>query len=279
MTEVANAAEIENWNEQVGKTWAQLHGRLDRQIAPIGRAAMARAGLEPGLRVLDVGCGCGETSIDIAGQVAPGQVLGLDVSALLLGIARDAAQGIANLQFEQGDAQVRPFEPDFDRLFSRFGVMFFEDPAAAFANLRTALKPDGRLAFCCWRAPQENPWLWTPLQAAAHLLPPLPPSDPTDPGPFAFADRGRVRRILQGAGFAEVAIEPFDMQMATDSLEDAVGQAFRMGPLGSALRRSEADEATKRKVEAALREALAKHVADGVVRLAAAAWIVSARRG
>jgi SAM-dependent methyltransferase len=275
-----NATEIDNWNNATGKTWAMLHERLDRQIAPIGREAMRRAGFKAGDQVLDVGCGCGETSLDISGQIAPGEVTGLDPSAPLLEIAREAArgQGIGNIRFTEGDAQVHALPAGhFDVLFSRFGVMFFEDPTAAFANLRKGLKPGARLAFCCWRSPAENDWLSIPLRAASHLLPPLPPSDPTAPGPFAFADRDRVSRILSGAGFTQVQIEPFDLIMGTDTLEQAVVQALRMGPLGAALRQAGASDELKHKVEAALRDALEPRVVDGKVRLPAAAWIVSAR--
>jgi SAM-dependent methyltransferase len=280
MPATPNLTEIENWNNATGKTWAMLHERLDRQIAPIGQAAMRRAAFAPGDQVLDVGCGCGETSIDIAGRIAPGEVTGLDASGPLLEIAREAAsrQGVRNVRFIQADAQVHALPVErFDVLFSRFGVMFFEDPAAAFANLRKGLKPGARLAFCCWRSPAENDWLSIPLKAAAHLLPPLPPSDPTAPGPFAFADRDRVSGILSGAGFEQVQIEPFDLQMGTDTLDEAVQQSLRMGPLGSSLRQMGASDELKRQVEAALRAALEPRVVDGRVRLPAAAWIVSGR--
>ena len=160
MTDIAaapNAAEIDNWNNQVGKTWAQLHERLDRDIRPFGEAAMAKAALRPQDRVLEIGCGCGECSIDLARIVTEGEVLAVDVSAMLLDVAREAGPAFGNLRFEQGDAQVHPFpRAAFDAVFSRFGVMFFEDPAAAFANIRVALKSGGRLAFCCWRGPEEN---------------------------------------------------------------------------------------------------------------------------
>lgn len=275
-----NAAEIDNWNNATGRTWAMLHERLDRQIAPIGRAAMRRAGFGPGDKVLDVGCGCGETSLDIAGQVAPGGVTGLDASATLLEIAREAArgQGVSNVRFVQGDAQVEALPAgEFDVLFSRFGVMFFEDPRAAFANLRGALKPGARLAFCCWRTPAENEWLSLPMRAASHLLPPLGPPDPLAPGPFAFADRDRISGILSGGGYADVAIEPLDLHISAGTPDEAVVQALRMGPLGAALRQAEASDELKARVEETLRATLAPLAQNGELRLSAAAWIVSAR--
>ncbi|HEY5409097.1 MAG TPA: class I SAM-dependent methyltransferase, partial [Caulobacteraceae bacterium] len=193
MTDTPNAEQVGLWNEAMGRTWAMLHERLDRQLDPIGRAAMQKAGFKAGDAVLDVGCGCGETSLEIAGRIAPGEVLGLDASAMLLDIAREAAaaKGVANASFVQADGQVWSAPHQFDVLFSRFGVMFFENPEAAFTNLRRALKPGGRLDFACWRQPKDNLWLALPMQATKHLLPPLPPGDPNAPGPFAFADRDR----------------------------------------------------------------------------------------
>jgi len=279
MTQAPNAEQIGLWNDAMGKTWAQLHERLDRQLDPIGRAAMQKAGLRAGDLVLDVGCGCGETTIEIAGRVAPGRVVGLDAAAMLLDEARAAARarGAANAAFVQADGQTWSSSEPFDVLFSRFGVMFFEDPEAAFANLRRALKRGGRLAFACWRKPQDNLWLALPMRATAHLLPPLPPSDPDAPGPFAFADETRLARILNGAGFADVAIEPLDLRTGGDSLEESVHTSMRVGQLGGALRQLGASDELKRKVEATLHEALKSYVEDDVVKLPAAAWIVSGR--
>jgi SAM-dependent methyltransferase len=278
MTDTPNADQIQGWNEAQGKTWALLHERLDRQIRPIGEAAMAKAAFKAGERVLDIGCGCGETTLEIAARSAPGEVVGADISAMLLEIAREAGKDAGNAHFVLADAQTYAFpQAGFDVLFSRFGVMFFDDPAGAFANLRKALKPGGRLAFCCWRTPPENEWMSLPLRSVAHLLPPMPPGDPLAPGPFAFADEGRVQAILSGAGFKDVSIEPLDMQIGADSLEDSVTMSLRIGPLGSTLRQMQASDQLKRDVEDALRQALAPHVKDGVIRLASATWIVSAR--
>lgn len=281
MAGLPNADQADGWNNAVGTSWATFHEQIDRQIAPLGRAAMAKAGLKPGQAVLDVGCGCGETSIALARAVAPGgRVLAADISELLLGSARDQAEtaGAANLEFIQADAQAHAFAAGaFDAAFSRFGVMFFEDPAAAFANIRRAIKPGGRLAFVCWRAPQENPYLSAAMAAARDLLPAGPPPVPNAPGPFGLADGERTRGILSGAGFSKVALEAVDQDLGGEDLDATVAQALRMGPLGSALRENDADEATRARVAERVREAYRSYLnAEGVVRLPAAVWIVSA---
>jgi SAM-dependent methyltransferase len=279
MSTTPNAEQIELWNDAMGKTWRQLHERLDRQLDPIGRAAMGKAGFKDGDIVLDVGCGCGETTIEIAGLIGAGQITGLDASAMLLDDARQVAgaKGVSNASFVQGDGQVWASPEPVDVLFSRFGVMFFEHPEAAFANLRRSLKPGGRMAFACWRKPADNLWLSLPMRSTAHLLPSMPPSDPNAPGPFAFADEARLAGILKGAGFADLAIEALDLRTGGDNLDESVHLSMRVGQLGSALREVQASDELKREVQTTLRQALASYVEDGVVKLPAAAWIVSGR--
>jgi SAM-dependent methyltransferase len=203
-------------------------------------------------------------------------VLGIDISAPLLAAARRRAGGGANLRFAEADAQTYAFEPGgFDGAFSRFGVMFFADPAAAFANIRRALRPDGRLAFVCWRRPEESPIITLPMQAAIpHLPEPPVPAAPGAPGPFAFADPDRTRGILQAAGFKAIDLAPHDENVGGGDLETAVELAFKIGPLGARLRES---PHLRPKVEAAVREALAAHDTPSGVKLNAAVWIVTAR--
>src|SRR5689334_8579890 len=166
--------------------WAQVREPLERQLAPLGRRALAALAPRPGESVLDIGCGGGDTALDLARAVAPdGTVVGIDLSAAVLAFAQRAARGNERIRFVQADAQVFPFEPaSFDATFSRFGVMFFADPTAAFINIRRSLRPNGRLAFVCW----ENQLDILPLRAASAHLPPQPAHDPNAPGPFAFAD-------------------------------------------------------------------------------------------
>ena len=213
MTSIAsagpNAQQIQYWND-TGPRWVAQQNVIDDQIRQLGRLAMDRSTVQPGERVLDVGCGCGDTTVELAGRVAPGgTVTGIDISAPMLERARERArtQGAA-ARFELADAQTHAFAPAIvDVIFSRFGVMFFTDPTAAFANLRRALTPGGRLAFVCWQALPDNPWMFVPLGAALQYLPTPPLPGPDAPGPFSFADPGRVRTILAGAGFRDVAFE------------------------------------------------------------------------
>src|SRR5438445_7565135 len=195
--------------------WAEVREPLERQLAPLGRRFLAALAPHPDESILDVGCGGGETALDLARAVAPdGTVVGVDLSAAVLAFAERAAKGSGRVRFVQADAQLFPFEPaSFDAAFSRFGVMFFADPTAAFINIRRSLKPNGRLAFVCWRALEENALDILPLSAASAHLPPQPAHDPDAPGPFAFANGDRVRGILETAGFSEIEIIARDEQV------------------------------------------------------------------
>ncbi len=274
--EGANAAQAEFWNDAGGRAWAGAHAALDRQIRPLGEAAMAALVPRPGEHILDIGCGAGATSVALAERVGPrGRVVGVDISGPLLAIAEAAGAAIANLRFIRDDAQTHGFDHGaFDAAFSRFGVMFFADAVAAFANIRQALKPGGRLAFVCWRAMRENAWMHVPLMAAMPHLPPLPTPDPDAPGPFAFADAARVEAILAEAGFAEVSIRAHDCDIGGNDLATTMALMLRVGPLGAALR--EAPELAP-KVEGAVAQALAPHVRNGEVWMPGAVWIVTAR--
>ncbi len=273
----ANADQIAYWNAKSGEIWARLQDVLDRQLQPLGEAAIAALAPRPGEQVLDIGCGCGQSTLALAEAVGPaGSVIGADVSRPMLDIARPRLARLPQARLLEADVQSHGFPPDsLDAAFSRFGVMFFEDPTAAFANVRAALKPGGRLAFVCWRAMAENPWMTVPLQAGLQRLPPPAPPTPGAPGPFAFADPERVRAILAGAGFAAIEIRPHDTAIGGNDLDAAVRTAVRVGPLGMLLRDN--PDVRPADVEDAIRQALTPHLRDGRVYLDSATWIVTAR--
>lgn len=282
MTEIfstsENAAQVDYWNATAGQTWARFQEQLDRQIEPLGLEAMRALAPAVGERILDVGCGCGQTSLELATRVtASGGVIGADISLPMLEVARSrlVPPGAAKPDFRQVDAQSGELgEGSFDAVFSRFGVMFFSDPIAAFSNLRKALKPEGRLTFVCWRLFQENLWMRAPMEAAQPFLPPTQPIDPMSPGPFAFADADRVRSVLADAGFSEVTLHAFNTSIGGSNLEQTVDLAFRVGPLGSALREQPNLAPT---VTGAVRSALAAYETPSGVLMPAAVWIVQAR--
>ena len=273
----ANAAQIDYWNAVAGETWARFQDQLDRQIETLGGEALRVLAPTVGERVLDIGCGCGQTSLALAARVgAGGGVVGIDISKPMLDVARGrkVPTGAATPDFREADAQSADLgRSAFDTAYSRFGVMFFGDPAAAFSNIRKAMRPGGRLAFVCWRPLAENPWMRLPLEAAQRHLPPPAPFDPDAPGPFAFADPERVRRILDNAGFRNFAIDPFDARIGGGTVDETLELSFRVGPLGAALREHpHCVEA----VTDAVRRVLSAHLTPHGVLMPAAVWIVQA---
>jgi ubiquinone/menaquinone biosynthesis C-methylase UbiE len=274
--------QIEYWNTAGGKAWTARQESWDTAMKPFSDAALIRAAVAPGERVIDIGCGCGATSLQLAELVGPkGRVLGVDVSKPMLDRARERAAGKPNISFAEADATTYPFEQGAaDLLFSRHGVMFFPEPERAFANLRSALRPGGRLAFSCFRTPRENGLITTILNAVAEFVPPLPKMNPEDPGPFAFQDPERVKRILGAAGFKGIALEPVDVQSDIGNgkgLDEALVNAMEIGPASRAL--NGAAPETRAKAEAALRAAFTPLQKDGKVLLGAGLWIVTARNG
>lgn len=276
-----NAEQIEFWNGEPGRRWVRHQETLDLQIGALGRAAIGRLAPEPGERILDSGCGCGQSTIEIARLVgAQGAVTGLDISAAMLAHAagRAAEAGAGNVEFVNMDAETGSLPGEFDAVFSRFGVMFFADPVAAFGNLRAALRPGGRLGFICWRRLDENPWAALPLRAVApHIELPEPPPAAA-PGPFSFADPGRVAGILEKAGFGDIRHQPHDDMISIGGVGD-IGRIAELivtlGPIARAL--VDADEDTRRLAIRVVREAVSPIYRDRRVRLEAATWIFSAR--
>jgi len=272
----ANEDQIKFWNEKAGQNWTILQAWMDANMAAIEDAVLAFAQAKSGMAVLDVGCGTGATSLALA--KAGAKVTGVDISRPMLGLARErAAKAGLPITFVEADASTYPFTPDFDLIFSRFGVMFFDAPVAAFANMRKALKAGGRMAFVCWRTPPENPWASAPLLAAKPFLPEQPPPDPLAPGPFAFADAKRMEDILLQSGFSDIRIEKLDAVMTMgDDLGLVVSRMLQIGPLSRAV--DEVDDAIRAPIAKAVQGALAQFVRpDGEIAPPAACWLVAAK--
>jgi ubiquinone/menaquinone biosynthesis C-methylase UbiE len=281
---VPNAAQIAAWNGKQGRLWRERQADLDANVQPFGDAAIQLARPMAGERVIDVGCGCGTTTLEIARRIGPaGSVLGVDVSAPMLAAARDRVAtladraGLAPIDFLEADAAGADLPTGNDLVFSRFGVMFFDQPASALARLRAALRPGGRLAFVCWRAPRDNPWAMAPLMATRHALSlSPPPADPHLPGPFAFADDGRLRQLLAEAGFVHIDVQRFDAPVVLGASPRAAAEtATQIGP--AARLAAEAGPGQSRVILDAIERALAPlAAADGRVCLNGSTWTVLA---
>jgi len=273
----SNAEQFDVWNGQVGQKWARLQDQTDLMLNNITDALMPFASAREGERVLDIGCGCGSTTFRLAMTVGKtGSAVGIDISAPMLAVAQARAQAmLADVTFVESDASSHDFQPVFDLVFSRFGVMFFDDPVAAFSNIRQALTPKGRLAFVCWRAFPENEWSFVPFTAAKALLPEQSPADPHAPGPFAFADAERTTTILEKAGFRNVECKKLDTTANMGAtVEQAADDALNIGPLSRAA--NELPGATREKIRDVVRDALIKYKAPAGVTPGAACWLVSA---
>jgi ubiquinone/menaquinone biosynthesis C-methylase UbiE len=275
-----NADQIAYWNGPGGQHWADRQQVQDIVLGPVSDLLIDRARAAAGERVVDVGCGCGAVAIALGQQVGPtGHVLGIDISAPMLARARQLLPPGLPVEFALADATVYPFVPaSFDLVVSRFGVMFFAEPARSFANLRRALRPSGRLTFACWRDPRENPFFMAPLQAVYKHAPKLPRPEPEDPGPFSFASEERVRRILGEAGFTGIDLEPCNLALDVAvgrGLDMAVQSALEIGPAARALAEQPPDVVAA--ATQSIREALAVYLSGQSVPLPAAIWIVTAK--
>jgi len=270
----SNDQQREYWNGEIAINWLKRLEHFERGLKGINEALMAFADLQPGMNVIDIGCGAGTTTEEIAAKVAPGRVVGLDISQPLIEAAKARASGRSD--FILADATDYPFQPEFDLAFSRLGLMFFADPVKSFTNIRRALKPGGRLTFLCWCPQSEVCYLWEPYLAARDLLPALDPTPDNEPGPFGLADSARTQTILTEAGWHGIRIAratPPSLLGATE--EEAAEQVMNMGPLARLLR--QADDATKTKVHARITPYFAQfRTAEGIAP-PAACWLVEAR--
>ena len=277
MSTPADSEQSRLWNGPSGQAWIDLQEAFDGSLKPFEDLLVEAVATQAAQQVLDVGCGTGATTLAIARQLgARGRCTGIDISQPMVAVARARAKREGSrANFVCADVQAHAFEPAaFDCLVSRFGVMFFDAPVQAFANLRRAARPGATMHFIAWRSTAENEFMITAERAAAPLLPAVPPRQPDAPGQFAFADRERVRSILHDSGWGAIDIRPVDAPCAmTES--DLGRYTARLGPVGRALR--EADPATHARVVAVLREAFAPFVHDGIARFTAACWMIEAR--
>jgi SAM-dependent methyltransferase len=281
-----NEQQIAYWNGEAGRKWADRDAQMAALLAPIAEALMDHAAVEGARAALDIGCGGGSDTMLLARRLGPrASVLGVDISVPMLEVARARLAtrdpGDAQVAFLEADAASHDFgEEQFDLLFSRFGVMFFDDPTSAFAALRLAGQPGARLAFACWQGLKENPWVALPLQAALTVLPPPEPTPPRAPGPFAFAEPDYLRTLLGDAGWTAIDIQPHAAQMRWDGsagYETAVRELVNTGPVGRLL--ADASEAQRKAVHAAARSALEDYFQEDTLVLPGAVWLVTATNG
>ena len=258
-----NKSQIEFWNGDTGRNWVAYDTLMEAMLQPIGEAVLHVFRFISHSRALDIGCGCGHPTLSLATRIGPGgSVTGVDVSAPMLSVAQELTATKtperAAINFLEVDAQVHPFDPaSVEHVFSRFGVMFFEDPVAAFRNIHRALTASGTLAFCCWQSRTVNPFMTVPAQAALALLPPPPEMPPQAPGPFAFAEPDYVHSILSQSGFSDISITPLNQDLVFGAglpLSEIVEHLVKIGPIAQMVR--EAPDALQQPVRERVATAL-----------------------
>ncbi|MEM8578924.1 MAG: methyltransferase domain-containing protein [Pseudomonadota bacterium] len=253
-----NADQADFW---AGATsWVDHQAAMDGVLAPVLDALLARADLQPGWDVLDIGCGTGASTLAAAQAVGPaGSVTGLDISPALLGLARDRTEGLPNVTLIEGDAQTHPFAPaSADAVISRFGVMFFADTTAAFANIARALRPGATMSLAAWGPAPQNPWFMLPAKVARARLGTPPKVDRTLPGPFAFEDANRTHSMLTDAGL-DVSIDTVELTLdGGPSPAEAAALCTRIGPAASILRQFEGTEDDRQAIAAGIASEMAQ---------------------
>lgn len=267
------------WKEEGGEKWAEYIDATENSLQAFSKMLLDGAEIRQGETILDVGCGGGANSIEAAHRTGVrGSVTGVDISPQILAVASARGAAVDNLRFVCADAaNTDQGEEVYDLIISRFGVMFFSDPTAAFTNLRKALKKDGRLVFMCWRSMEENPWMSAPAAAVFGIIPPKePPPQPGQPGPFSMAMKDNIVAILSEAGMAGISVEAIDAGMELGKIEDAVNYFMKMGPAAATL--VDATDEQKSQAAVAMREALAQYESESGVIAPAAVWLVKAHR-
>jgi SAM-dependent methyltransferase len=279
---IANTAQRDYWNTVAGPRWVGLDGFVERRVRAVNDLLLRHSGVGAGENVLEIGCGTGAYTVPLAEAVGEhAAVTGADISSAMLAGARKrlAEAGLRNVSLVEADAQTHRFDPGrFDLITSRFGVMFFADPAAAFANLAGAVRPGGRLCFACWGSLEENEHWLIPYRVALRHLGPSAPKPPRTPGPMAFADPGYIRDFLGKAGFADIAVAPEHPDIFTSTPEEEAEHACIMGPSGRLIDEKKPDEATRQTIRREIEEAFTAHAAGGKTSLPSTVFLVTARR-
>ncbi|MGH7047714.1 MAG: class I SAM-dependent methyltransferase [Stellaceae bacterium] len=278
----ANVVQQEYWNTVAGPRWVGLEGFVERRVRAVNDLLLRHSAVAAGERVLEIGCGTGAFTVPLAEAVgARGAVVGADISVAMLAGARKriADSGLKNVSLIEADAQTHPFEPGrFDLVASRFGVMFFADPAAAFTNLRAAARPGGRLCFACWGPLDANEHWLIPYRVALHHLGPPEAKPPRAPGPMAFADAAYVRGFLGTAGFEAIEINQETPGIFASSAKEEAEHACIMGPAGRLIDEKKPDAAIVATIRREIEEAFAAHAKDGSGTLPSTVFLVTARR-
>ena len=272
-----NAEQAELWNGRLGKAWVNVEDYIDRMMAPLSTVALEAVNAKPSDRIIDIGCGCGTTSFSLGATGAA--VWGVDISTAMIDRANEKDNAAGNVAFSVGDAASQQYTADHTVVFSRFGVMFFADSVKAFANIRSALVPGGRLVFLCWQPPAANPWLSIAGAALQPFQPAdAPPPDPEAPGPFRFGVPEDTRKVLSSAGFANIAMQPVvkDLHLG-DTIDEVMRFQSNVGPLSSLL--ETLDESRHAQATAAVRDAFAAKADSKGINLEAATWLVTATNG
>jgi SAM-dependent methyltransferase len=278
----ANAAQQEYWNIIAGPRWVGLAGYVEKRVEKVNDLLLARSAVAPGQKVLEVGCGTGAATVPLAETVGgTGEVVGIDISEPMLAAAREriSHSGLRNITLLQADAQVHAFEPNrFDLIASRFGVMFFADPVAAFRNLLGAARPRGGLCFACWAALEENRHWLIPYEVVLRHLGPPAPKPPRAPGPTAFAEPEYVRSILEGAGYEGIEIRRETPDMIGASPREEAEHALVMGPSARLIEEKKPSESVRQLIKQEMTEAFAAYAKGGEIVLPSTIFIVTARR-
>lgn len=267
-----NREQAEFWNGQMGDAWIQVEANIDRMLEPLTGPALDSLSPKSKEKIIDIGCGCGTTSIMIADRGAT--VWGIDISGKMI---RQANRKKSPVTFTVADAATQPFDAIHDAVFSRFGIMFFSDPRGALQNIRTAMKSDGRLVFLCWQAPANNPWMAMVGQALQPYQPEdMPPPDPDAPGPFSMANPEKTLALLDAAGFTDITIDAVERDILLgETVDDAMAFQQHVGPLSALL--AETDPAQHDELITVVRDVFEPLVGPNGIQLPAAAWLVSAK--